>query len=83
MTVDHVYFRSGDVRCAGDLYLPNSRPDEPLAGVVDWLDHHLRQARAVVTSPAPTRSEHVAYDQNSRKPRTDTMAKRHNQPAEP
>src|SRR3977135_2241128 len=31
MTVEHVYFRSGDVRCAADLYLPE---DTPAAGVV-------------------------------------------------
>jgi dienelactone hydrolase len=38
MTVEHVYFRSGDVRCAGDLYLPQ---DTPAAGVVMGHSVHM------------------------------------------
>lgn len=41
MTVEHVYFRSGDIRCAGDLYLPDARPDESLAGVVMGHNVHM------------------------------------------
>jgi len=41
MTIEHVHFRSGDVRCAGDLYQPDTRPDEPLAGVVMGHSVHM------------------------------------------
>lgn len=29
MTIEHIMFRSGDVRCAADLYLPQD-PDVPV-----------------------------------------------------
>ena len=42
MSVEHVYFRSGDVRCAADLYLPE---DRPAAGVV--MGHSVHMVKEV------------------------------------
>ncbi|MGF6882837.1 alpha-beta hydrolase superfamily lysophospholipase [Nocardia sp. GAS34] len=41
MTIEHVMFRSGDVRCAADLYLPQRDSDAPLAAVVMGHSVHM------------------------------------------